>query len=175
MKILVTVLGFCLLAVSGHAQKLKPKAEDVLKPAYAQAAKQNKKVLLMFHAAWCGWCHKMDSSLADQSVKPLIDKNFVISHLSVYEHDNKKYSDNPGAVEMLRANNNGKDSGIPFWLILDKNGKVLANANDEENKNSGCPASEKEVAYFLRVLRKTTALNDNELKVIETRFRKNEN
>jgi thioredoxin-related protein len=67
------------------AQKAPPPAEEVMKEAFATAKKQDKKVLLMFHASWCGWCHKMDTSLNDPSVKKLFDDIFVIRHLVVFE------------------------------------------------------------------------------------------
>jgi hypothetical protein len=164
---LLFVSFFCL------AQSQAPPAEEVLKQAYTQAAQENKNVLLIFHASWCGWCHKMDTSLNDSNVKPLIDKNYITTHLTVYESNGKKDLENPGALEFL-TRHGGADEGIPYWLVLGKNGKVLATSEYEPGRNSGCPANEKEVAYFVSVLRKTSSLSDEELRVIEKRFRQNE-
>jgi hypothetical protein len=38
----------------------------------------------------------------------------------------------------------------------------------------GCPTVEKEVAYFVKLLKATSKLTDADLAVISTRFRKNE-
>ena len=162
-------LSLLLSSVSCLGQSKMPSAEEVLKPAYAQAAKEKKNVLLIFHASWCGWCHKMDSSLTDLSVRPLIDKNYVTAHLTVYESQDKKPLENPGALEFL-TKHGGADQGIPFWLVLDKTGKVLADSQMKPKENCGCPASEEEVAYFLTVLRKTSSLNEDQLQVIAKRF-----
>lgn len=115
----------------------------------------------------------MDTSLQDRNVRPLIDKNYVTAHLTVYESKDKKDLENPGALSFL-SSHGGADKGIPYWLVLDKDGKVLANAEYAPGKNSGCPASEAEVAYFIGVLRKTSSLNEAELKAVQKRFRQNE-
>ena len=70
MKTRVIFLFVLFLSVTSlMAQKAPPSADEIMKDAYAIAKKENKKVLLMFHASWCGWCHKMDTSLNDPSVK----------------------------------------------------------------------------------------------------------
>jgi thioredoxin-related protein len=173
MKKIATATSLLFVCFFCHAQSGVSSAEEVLKQAYAQAADENKNVLVIFHASWCGWCHKMDTSLNDGNIKPLIDKNYITIHLTVYESKSKKDLENPGALEFL-TKHGGADEGIPYWLVLDKNGKVLATSEYEPGRNSGCPANEKEVAYFTSVLKKTSSLKDEELKVIEKRFRMNE-
>ena len=174
----------CLLlfvsATSLFAQKAPASADEIMKEAFAAAKKENKKVLLMFHASWCGWCHKMDTSLNDPSVKKLFDDNFVIRHLVVFESKGKENLENPGALEMI-TKYNGKEEGIPFWLIFDKDEKFLVDSRMTQTvngvdklQNVGCPASKAEVDYFIAVLKKTTSLKDDELEKIKTRFRKNE-
>jgi thiol-disulfide isomerase/thioredoxin len=162
------------------AQKAPASADEVMKEAYAAAKKANKKVLLMFHASWCGWCHKMDTSLNDPSVKKLFDDNFIIRHLVVFESKGKENLENPGALEML-TKYEGKEEGIPFWLIFDGDGKFIADSRMkttvngvEKLQNTGCPASKEEVDHFITVLKKVTSLNQEELEKIRTRFRKNE-
>ena len=165
---------------SAFAQKAPLSAEEIMKDAFASAKRQNKKVLVMFHASWCGWCHKMDTSLNDVSVKKFFDDNFVIRHLVVFESKGKSNLENPGALEMI-TKYEGKDQGIPFWLIFDKDEMFLADSRMkakingvEKLQNTGCPASKEEVGYFIEVLKKTTDLNEDQLEMIRTRFRRNE-
>lgn len=181
MKTRLTLSVFLFIsATSLFAQKVPPSAEEITKEAFETAQKQDKKVLIMFHASWCGWCHKMDTSLNDVSVKKFFDDNFVIRHLVVFESKGKKNLENPGALEMI-TKYNGKDQGIPFWMIFDKDEKFLADSRMtvtvngvEKLQNTGCPATAEEVDYFIEVLKKTTSLKEEQLAKIKTRFRKNE-
>jgi len=176
---LISVLIFTTVT-SLFSQKAPLSSEEIMKEAFTSAKKQNKKVLVMFHASWCGWCHKMDTSLNDASVKKFFDDNFVIRHLVVFESKGKENLENPGALEMLEKHE-GKDQGIPFWLIFDKDEKFLFDSRipatingTEKLVNTGCPASKEEVDHFIEVLKRTTALNDDQLQIIRTRFRRNE-
>src|SRR6188472_3318713 len=99
MKKYFFFLLFSLLTTVVFAQQV-PSADQILKEARAQAAKENKNVMVIFHASWCGWCHKMDTSLNDASVKKFFDDNFVIRHLVVFESKGKENLENPGALEM---------------------------------------------------------------------------
>lgn len=169
--LLLLVLSFTFLT-SLIAQKV-PSADVVLKEAREQAAKENKKLMVIFHASWCGWCHKMDTSLNDPSVKSFFDKNYVITHLTIDESPDKKNLENPGA-QILNEKWGGKDQGIPFWVIMDKDGKILADSQKEPGKNVGCPATAEEVAHFIKVLKKTSSITNEEIVAVEKRFRRNE-
>lgn len=181
MKNIVLLSALLFISItSAFAQKTPSTAEEIMKEAFASAKKQNKKVMVLFHASWCGWCHKMDTSLNDVSVKKFFDDNFVIRHLVVFESKGKVNLENPGALEMI-TKYDGKDQGIPFWLIFDKDENFLADSRMKQTvngveklQNTGCPASKEEVDYFIEVLKKTTNLNENELEKIRTRFRRNE-
>jgi len=183
MKKSSVVLAFILLLVGGIAvaQQAPLSADEILQEAFQRAAKENKNVLIIFHASWCGWCHKMDSSINDKACKKFFDDNFVIRHLVVDETKDKRTLENPGANE-LRSKYHGDDEGIPFWLVFDKNGNLLADSQlrpvgaslETKGDNVGCPAEEKEVNYFIDVLKQATHISDDQEKVIRARFRKNE-
>lgn len=63
---------------------------------------------------------------------------------------------------------------FPFWVIYDRQGKLLSTSVMPNGKNSGCPASKAEVDFFDSVLRKTSKMNEAELRKVYERFRKNE-
>ena len=168
------------VSITLFAQKPPVSAEEVMKEAFTVAKKKNKKVMVMFHASWCGWCHKMDTSLNDPLVKKFFDDNFVIKHLVVFESKGKQNLENPGALEMI-TKYNGKEEGIPFWLIFDMDENFLADSRMrtkvsgvEKLQNTGCPATKEEVDYFIEVLKRTTDLKENDLEKIRIRFRRNE-
>ena len=148
-------------------------AGDVLNAAYSQAKKENKKVFIIFHASWCVWCHRMDSSMNDKSVKSFFDKNYVIRHLTVLESKGKENLENPGAQEML-VKYKGEGQGIPYWLIFDKDGNLLADSQIDPGVNTGCPASKEEVAFFIEVLKKTSSIKPEQVAAVEKIFRKKE-
>lgn len=172
MKKYLLILLVSTFSIAVQAQQVLS-ADAVLKEAYAQAAKENKKVMIIFHASWCVWCHKMDSSLNDPSVKSFFDKNYVIRHLTILEAPAKKNLENPGAMELL-SKYHGNDQGIPFWLLFDKNGNLLGDSEVKPGVNSGCPASKEEVAHFINVLQKTSSITNEQIAAVEKRFRKNE-
>lgn len=160
-----------------EAQAPPPSADDIMKEACRQAVAEKKNVFIIFHASWCGWCHKMDTAMNDPKVKKFFTDNYVIRHMVVYESENKKEQETRGALDLLKTYK-GDEQGIPYWFIFDKEGKLLADSkmpHDNEYDNTGCPATEAEVTYFTGVLKKTSSLDDKQLKIIFDRFRENEN
>ena len=158
--------------IASNAQQT-PSADAILKEARAKAAKENKKVMVIFHASWCGWCKKMEASLNDPSVKDYFDKSYVITYLTIDESQDKKNLENTGAKD-LNKKWGGEDQGIPFWVIMDKDGNILADSQIEPKKNIGCPATAEELAHFIKVLKKTSSINDEQIAAVEKRFRRNE-
>lgn len=176
---LLILLAFFSTSGALLAQSAVPSADEVLQSAYKEAAATKKNVFIIFHASWCGWCHKMDTAMNDAVCKKMFDDNYVIRHLTVKESKNKKDLENPGADAFL-AKHHGDEQGIPFWLVLDKNGNLLADSKirkpgegPEKGDNIGCPAEPAEVEAFIDVLKKTSALKDSQLQIIRTRFLKN--
>ena len=159
------------------AQAPPADASTIVNSALKKAASKNKNTLLIFHASWCGWCHKMDSSLNDPSCKAFFDKYYVIEHLVVMESKDKLALENPGGMDYMKKYS-GDTEGLPYWVILDKNGNLLAdsrmNKENPKGSNTGCPASEKEVNYFIDVLKSSSKLTNDQLQIIAKRFRKNE-
>lgn len=175
--IVFVAASLCITAMANAQGKLS--ADEIMKQAYEEAGVEKKNVFLIFHASWCGWCHRMDKAMDDGDCKKFFDDNFVIRHMVVDEAADKKDLETPGAAA-FRTQYHGDNQGIPFWLVFDKDGQLLADSKirsegegPEAGRNTGCPAHEDEVAHFIKVLQKTTRLNAEELAVIQKRFRKN--
>jgi thiol-disulfide isomerase/thioredoxin len=182
MKLKITLVTIFTIIISTftNAQEEVATAESIMNKAFAKAKVENKNVFIMFHASWCGWCKKMDASMNLESTKEMFESNYVIEHLVVKESKNNKHLENPGAAEILKENG-GEKSGIPYWLIFDKDGILLADSKmlkDEmtligKGSNIGCPGTQPEVEAFLFKLRETSNLSEDELNIIATEFRKN--
>jgi len=160
------------------AQNAPPSAKAVLKTARKKARAEDKNVCIIFHASWCGWCHRMDSIMNRPECKPLFDANWVTDHIVVQEHKPElKKLENPGGQEFMNQYN-GEKQGIPFWLVFNPKGELLADSRmpsrDKNGKdiltNCGCPATAEEVAFFATVLKKTTRLSQPEIDLIADRF-----
>lgn len=168
---------FCLAATQAQTT---PTAKEILSKAFEQATKENKNVFIMFHASWCGWCHKMDDSMNDSAIKAYFDNNYVITHLVVQEQGDKVSLNNAGAEDILKKYH-GDKQGIPFWLIFDGKGNLLADclmrpagaSLADGGENTGCPSAGKEIVHFIAALQKSSSLNEKQLQEIATRFKKN--
>ncbi|MES2278879.1 MAG: thioredoxin family protein [Bacteroidota bacterium] len=180
-KLLLSLILVFAIRVIGLGQTAEmPSTETVMKAAYAQAAKENKKVMVIFHASWCGWCKKMEASINEPTLNKLFTDNYVIAYLDVLENKGKENLENAGSKEYM-AKYQGEKSGLPFWFIADAKGKKLADSQvrpegaalDTYGKSVGCPADPEEVTFFIQVLKTTSKLNDGQLAMISERFAKN--
>ncbi|HWJ91441.1 MAG TPA: thioredoxin family protein [Flavisolibacter sp.] len=168
----ISFLIVCFASLPAIAQQ--PSANEVLKKAYRQAAVQHKNVLVIFRASWCGWCNKMDSSIHDPEVRTFFLNNYVITHLTIQETESKKDLENPGAMAIYTKYGGSDEQGIPYWLIFDKDGKLLIDSQMKPGVNAGCPATKKEVAYFIEALKATSHMTPAEASAVTTIFRRND-
>ncbi len=181
MKNILLASLFIFIATVSFAQTAPVlDANTVLQNAQQKAKQEKKKIFLKFTASWCGWCHKMDAAMKDSSTLKLFTNNYIIAYLDVMEMGDKKNLEHKGGIDIMK-NYGGNNQGLPYWVILDEKGKLLANSlikGDGENldspkgNNAGCPASDNEIPYFLRVLKSTSKLTDAELEIIKVRFEK---
>lgn len=128
MKKATTLMLIILFTISfGFSQEKPATSEEIMENAIKVAKKENKAVFLIFHASWCGWCKKMDAAMNDDSCKEYFNNSFVTIHMVVKESKENKHLENPGADELL-AKYKGDRSGIPFWLIFDNKGGLIADS-----------------------------------------------
>jgi thioredoxin-related protein len=163
---IAAALAACFTAAL--AEKPAP-AKDVLAAAVKTATSSDKAVMLIFHASWCGWCHKLDTTMADAEFAKVIGDNYVVTHLDVLEA--KKVADsleNPGGNEMLK-NLGGEKAGIPYMVFFDGKGTKIADSNIMPKKqNVGYPGSPEEIVAFEKLLRKTSKhMTDAQIAVVD--------
>ena len=176
-----TFISFILIFVFFQNIKAQeaPKNVDVLmKKALQQAKEQNKNVFVMFTASWCTWCKQMDAKMKNPSIKQMFSDNYIIEHFTVLERKTKKHLVNPGAEELL-IKYGGENQGIPFYLIFDSEGNLIADSKMVKDKevlkgegsNIGCPGTPYEIDAFAYKLKETSNLTDKELLEIATIFK----
>lgn len=174
MRFFSLILTVCCFALTLQAQKA-PAAKEVLEAAQEKAAEAGKKVFVIYHASWCGWCKRMDKTMQSEELKPLFDEHYEIIHLTVLEQGKNEKLENKGGEDMLEEHG-GKNQGLPYWVILNKNGELLADSKIRDEKhpqgqNTGCPAQENEVQHLVRVIHNTSAIDLDGLKNIFEAFR----
>lgn len=150
-------------------QPIKESADVLLARAYEQAAKENKNVMAIFTASWCRWCNRMVEIMGNENCENLFTKNYVIVKLDVKESRRKKHLETPGATALLEKYEAEKQ-GIPYFMVFNKDGKLLNKSVNDENINIGCPASERDVTVFKQILKETSSLDKNELALIGNEF-----
>lgn len=116
MKFLTTFLAVTLFAAVSSANdfpKGSPKFKTTLASALSEAKKDNKPVIAIFSAVWCGPCQQMKKNVyPSDAVKPYHDK-FVWAYLDADNAANKAPMKKFGV------------SGIPHIEFLDSAGKSI--------------------------------------------------
>jgi hypothetical protein len=119
-------------------------AETLLKDALVRAKAENKRVIVQETATWCGPC--------------LLLSRFLDRHRDVWEPDyiwiklDHRWT---GARELMKEMRREADGGIPWWAILDADGKPLATSNMPTGDNIGFPASHDEIQHFETMVKGT--------------------
>ena len=179
-KLISFLLFLILCGTCVFGQTKTARAEAIVKKAMDEASKSHRNVFIIFHASWCGWCHKMDNAMNDEKLKTFFTENYVVVHLTVDESKDKKELENPGADD-IRKKYYGEQQGLPYWFILDAKGNFLADSRSKAGSadangkpvNVGCPASVEEVNYFVKVIKETSSFTNQQLALIQERFLKN--
>lgn len=132
-----------------------PSAHEVLDAALAIAAQEQKNVLAHFGASWCTWCVHLDAMLTSDEVGDVFQANYVITHLTIQESDDKLALENPGAQAILDAAGGG-NAGVPAYIFFDDRGQQLATSLAMPGGgNIGHPVTPDEIDAFLGLLEKT--------------------
>ena len=169
-KLALSLLALASLTIAS-ASDTPPSANDLITAARASGAVQHKNVMIIFHASWCGWCHKFEKFMNLPQFKPLFEKNYEIVRLDTMENEDKKNLENEGSDKVM-ASFGGTGQGIPFFAVTSPKGKVLFTSmrpdpKKKEGVNIGHPAAPEEVAYFVTVLQKTSKMSPTEIATIE--------
>lgn len=148
--------SLAVLLVAGLSLANAPSSKEVMAKSMADAKKGGKNVLVIFHASWCGWCHRLDKFLDTTDEGKLVKNGLEIVHITVMENDPKqKPNENEGGQAYMEELG-GKDAGLPFMAIIDsKTGKMIINSLQKEGDaktNTGYPAAPGEVAHFMKML-----------------------
>ena len=170
MKIKILALLIAGLFSFITATSAQETTASLLEKAQIKAKKEGKAVFIKFEASWCGWCHKMTKDMKAENTKKFFNDNYVIVPIVVNESKGKEKLENPGSREMLKKYE-GYKAGLPFWVILDSDLKVITNSFDAKGQNLGGPGSKEEVNEFTKKIKKSAkTISENDVKNIKKQF-----
>lgn len=103
-------------------------ARAEIKEAEEKAAKEQKRVLLVFGANWCYDCHVLDLAFQRPDFLPMVARYEVV-HVDIGE-DGKKNADVAKQFQVPL------EKGIPALAVLDGTGKLLVSQKNGEFENA---------------------------------------
>ena len=129
----------------------------------------------MFHASWCGWCHRLDQFIETPEIKPIVEKYFVPTWLTIQERAEKAALNTPGAGKVWDQSGAGRNTGLPFFAFLDEKGELIVNSlrpTGSSRENIGYPAEPEEIDWFITMLKKAApGMSQEESDALEHRLR----
>lgn len=151
------ISSLSLIIIAGLSFGSTASSKELIGKAQQDARKGGKNVLVIFHASWCGWCHRFDKFLDTTEEGKIVKSGLEVVHITVLEDAKHKADENAGGLELMEQLG-GKDAGLPFMAILDaKSGKMITNSmftmpGKDKASNTGYPAAPEEVAHFNKML-----------------------
>jgi uncharacterized protein YyaL (SSP411 family) len=138
-------------------------AKKVVDAGIAEAKSSGKLVFLHFGAPWCPWCHRLDDWMDKSEPAAVLGKGFVNVKVDV-----DRMTDGQEMLKRYTPTRSDK-VGIPWFVFLDGDGKVVATSEAEKSGNIGFPSAKEELAHFATMLEKATKLGaEDRAKLIET-------
>jgi len=108
--------------------------------ALALAAKNHKRVLVVFGANWCYDCHVLDLAFHRQDVETVLRKNYEVVHVDVGEGDKNQ--------DLMQQYQVPMKKGIPAIAVLDSDGKLLYSQKGGEFEKARALAPEDVLAFL---------------------------
>jgi thioredoxin 1 len=119
------------------------KAPAEIKAALASAAKDHKRVILVFGANWCYDCHVLDATFRSKAIAPLVEANYHVVHVNIGDGD--KNLDLADKYDVpLRQH-----VRVPSLAVIDASGQVIYSQKEGEFDDSARLGPE-DVTGFLK-------------------------
>jgi Thioredoxin-like len=88
------------------------------------AAREHKRVLLVFGANWCFDCHVLDAAFHSAKIAPLVETNFVVVKVNIGDGDKN--------LDLVKKYDTPADKGVPALAVLDPDGTVVMSQKNRE-------------------------------------------
>jgi len=107
--------------------QLYPAPEEApteISTALAAAAKDHKRVLLVFGGNWCYDCHVLDATFHSKEFAPIVNANYHVLHINVGNYD--------ANLDLAGKYQIPLNKGVPSLAILDPDGKLVVSQKQGE-------------------------------------------
>ena len=126
--LLAAFLSLCAFAADAPVYDESADAQAQVSQALAKAKADNKQVMIVFGANWCGDCKMLDGEFKKPALKALLDANYVVVKVDV-----NRFNKN---LDVVKPYGEVIKKGIPSiviatpanQLVYATNGGVLADA-----------------------------------------------
>ncbi len=115
-------------------------AKAEIKQALAAAAKDRKRVLLIFGANWCYDCHVLDLAFQRPELASVLKKNYEVVHVDVGEYTKNMDLGQQYQVPLKK--------GVPALAVLDGHGKLLYSQQSGEFEKARSLAPQDLLAFL---------------------------
>ena len=107
----------------------------------AAAAKDHKRVLLVFGGNWCYDCHVLDATFRSKQIAPLVNENYHVVHVNVGNYDKN--------LDLAKKYEIPLEKGVPSLAVLDPDGKLVVSQKKGEFESTTRIGPE-DVVQFLK-------------------------
>ena len=103
-------------------------AQAEIAAALAAAAKDHKRVILVFGGNWCYDCHVLDATFRSKQIAPLVEENYHVVHVNVGNYDKN--------LDLAKKYEIPLEKGVPSLAVLDPDGKLVVSQKKGEFESS---------------------------------------
>lgn len=134
-------------------------AATVLAAAQERAKASKKPLLVRFGAPWCGWCNRFDAWFNHPQVSKVMNGRVELLKIDIERMT--------GGNDLLSKYRPKGSEGVPWSVMLDADGKVLA-TSDVDGKNIGFPVTEMDFVAFRSMLKSAgVSISDDEVRALQ--------
>src|SRR6185437_2630141 len=99
-------------------------AAKEIREGISAAAREHKRVLLVFGANWCIDCHVLDRAFHQPRIEPLLNDNFVVVHVDVGQYERN--------LELAKKYRVDLEKGVPSVAVLNGAGTLVHSGSEFE-------------------------------------------
>ena len=115
-------------------------AQKEIAQALLTAAKEHKRVLLVFGGNWCYDCHVLDEAFHSPEIAPTVNHNFVVVHIDIGEYNRN--------LDLAKKYEIPLERGVPAAAVLDSEGKLIVSQKNQEFEKAQSMAPEDILAFL---------------------------